>query len=178
MKKNQDTSLYKSTASNIFALMSEMTHVDQHGNVTMVNVSAKPITRRRAVAEARISLPEFVWAKLIDNELQLAKGPVFATAIIAGIMAAKKTGDLIPLCHPLGLDAVNLSVVISGDEAIITCIAEIDSKTGVEMEALTGASIAALTVYDMCKALSHDIVIREIKLIEKTGGKNDFKRTT
>ncbi len=156
--------------------MSEMTHVDQSGNVNMVNVSAKAMTRRRAVAEARILLPDVVWIKFTDNELHLAKGPVFSTAIIAGIMAAKKTGDLIPLCHPLGLDAVNLSVEISGKEAVITCTAEIESKTGVEMEALTGASIAALTVYDMCKALSHEIVIREIKLIEKTGGKNDFKR--
>ena len=102
---------------------------------------------------------------------------MFQTAIIAGIMAAKKTGDLIPLCHPLALDDCKIEIQINGQELVIDCTATITAKTGVEMEALTGATIAALTVYDMCKALSHDIIIKEIKLMEKTGGKNDFKRT-
>ncbi len=98
-------------------------------------------------------------------------------AIVAGIMAAKKTGELIPLCHPLALDNCKIDIHIIKHELVIDCTAGITSKTGVEMEALVGASIAALTVYDMCKALSHDIVIKEIKLIEKTGGTNDYKRT-
>ena len=156
--------------------MSELTHLDNEGKVRMVNVSDKQISRRKAVAMARIYLPSVVWSKFSEGELNVSKGPVFSTAIIAGIMAAKKTGELIPLCHPLGLDAVNLVITTKGEEAFVTCTAEIESKTGVEMEALTGASIAALTIYDMCKALSHDIVIREIKLIEKSGGKHDFKR--
>ncbi|MBS1563810.1 MAG: cyclic pyranopterin monophosphate synthase MoaC, partial [Bacteroidetes bacterium] len=109
--------------------------------------------------------------------LHTAKGAVFQTAILAGIMAAKKTGDLIPLCHPLGLDNCRINITFrEPDELVIDCTAGISAKTGVEMEALVGASIAALTVYDMCKALSHDIVIKETRLIEKTGGKNDFKR--
>jgi cyclic pyranopterin phosphate synthase len=102
---------------------------------------------------------------------------VFQTAIIAGIMAAKKTGELIPLCHPLGLDNCKIDIHINDkQQVVIDCTASIIAKTGIEMEALTGASVAALTIYDMCKALSHDIVIKETKLIEKTGGKSDFKR--
>ena len=109
--------------------------------------------------------------------MQTKKGPVFQTAIIAGIMAAKKTGELIPLCHPLGLENCKLVISLNEQrEVVIDCTASITAKTGVEMEALVGASIAALTIYDMCKAMSHDIVIRETKLIEKTGGKRDFKR--
>jgi cyclic pyranopterin phosphate synthase len=108
---------------------------------------------------------------------QTKKGPVFQTAIIAGIMAAKQTGGLIPLCHPLGLDSCDVSIALNEQqEVVIDCTASITAKTGVEMEALVGASIAALTVYDMCKALSHDIVIKETKLLSKTGGKRDFKR--
>jgi len=143
----------------------------------MVDVGEKQVSRRAATARAIVSLPAEVLARLTGDELQTKKGPVFQTAILAGIMAAKKTGDLIPLCHPLGLD--NCEVIISvnqDDEVVIDCTASITAKTGVEMEALVGASVAALTIYDMCKALSHDIVIKEIKLIAKTGGKRDFKR--
>jgi cyclic pyranopterin phosphate synthase len=105
------------------------------------------------------------------------KGSVFQIAIIAGIMAAKKTGDLIPLCHPLGLDNCDINISLNDEnEVVIDCTASITAKTGIEMEALVGASIAALTIYDMCKALSHDIIIKETKLIQKTGGKRDFKR--
>jgi cyclic pyranopterin phosphate synthase len=114
----------------------------------------------------------------VNGDIQTAKGAVFQTAILAGIMAAKKTGDLIPLCHPLGLDNCRITIQVQEpNELLIDCTASITAKTGVEMEALVGASIAALTVYDMCKALSHDIVIKETRLLEKTGGKNDFKRT-
>ena len=110
------------------------------------------------------------------DELITKKGPVFQTAIIAGVMGAKKTSELIPFCHPIGLEDCQISITVKGERAIINSTAIITSKTGVEMEALTAASIAALTIYDMCKALSHDIVIEEIKLMEKTGGKKDFKR--
>ncbi len=144
----------------------------------MVNVAGKSNTHRKAIAEALITLPEIVLEKLINRELHLPKGPVFQTAIIAGIMAAKKTGDLIPLCHPLGLDNVQVEINMSGNVVKVRCTAELTAKTGVEMEALTGASVAALTIYDMCKALSHDIIISEIRLMEKTGGKNDFKRAS
>jgi len=143
----------------------------------MVNVTEKSVTHRTAVARSIVSLPAEVLAHLTAGELQTKKGSVFQIAIIAGIMAAKKTGDLIPLCHPLGLENCNIAISLNKkQEVVIDCTASITAKTGVEMEALVGASIAALTVYDMCKAMSHDIVIKETKLIEKTGGKRDFKR--
>jgi len=142
----------------------------------MVDISGKKISQRKAVARSIVVLPDEVAEKLIDNDIKTKKGSVFQTAIIAGIMAAKKTGELIPLCHPLGLDNCEIEIQIHKQELVIECTATITAKTGVEMEALMGATIAALTVYDMCKALSHDIVIKEIKLMEKTGGKNDFKR--
>jgi len=153
------------------------THLDEKGQATMVNVVEKEISRRSATARSIVSLPAEVLAQLTNGEIQTKKGSVFQTAIIAGIMAAKKTGDLIPLCHPLGLDNCQVNIHLNEQqEVVIDCTATITAKTGVEMEALVGASIAALTIYDMCKALSHDIVIRETKLMEKTGGKRDFKR--
>lgn len=155
-----------------------LTHLDENGRPAMVDVSEKQVSHRAATAQSIVVLPGAVLAQLTNGDIQTKKGSVFQTAIIAGIMAAKKTGELIPLCHPLGLD--NCEVIIQlnhQNELVIDCTATITAKTGVEMEALVGASIAALTVYDMCKALSHDIVIKETKLIEKTGGKSDFKRT-
>ena len=144
----------------------------------MVDVTEKQVTQRSATARSIVVLPAEVFELLSGDELQSKKGPVFQTAIIAGIMAAKKTGDLIPLCHPLGLDNCNISIRINDEqEVVVDCTASITAKTGVEMEALVGASIAALTIYDMCKAMSHDIVIKETKLIAKTGGKRDFKRS-
>ena len=143
----------------------------------MVDVSGKSVTYRTATAQSIVVLPTEVLQHLVDGELQSKKGSVFQTAIIAGIMAAKKTGDLIPLCHPLGMDNCKVTIELSSsNEVVIECTASISAKTGIEMEALVGASIAALTVYDMCKAMSHDIVIKETKLIAKTGGKRDFKR--
>jgi cyclic pyranopterin phosphate synthase len=159
--------------------MSEETlsHLDKYGRAAMVDVSEKAITKRTATARSIVSLPDEVLAQLIDGDLQTKKGSVFQIAIIAGIMAAKKTGDLIPLCHPIGLDNCNITINLNeNNEVIIECTTSITAKTGVEMEALVGASMAALTVYDMCKALSHDIIIKETKLIAKTGGKRDFKR--
>lgn len=152
-------------------------HLDERGQPNMVDVGEKQVSRRTAVARSIVSLPAKVLEQLANGDIQTKKGSVFQTAVIAGIMAAKKTGDLIPLCHPLGLDNCNIHIHLSEQqEVVIDCTATITSKTGVEMEALVGASIAALTIYDMCKALSHDIVIKETKLMEKTGGKRDFRR--
>lgn len=157
--------------------MTDFTHIDDKGRATMVDVSEKAITKRTATARSIVELPQVVLAQLSNGDIQTPKGAVFQTAIIAGIMAAKKTGELIPLCHPLGLDNCKIDIHINEQQhVVIDCTASITAKTGIEMEALTGASVAALTIYDMCKALSHDIVIKETKLMEKTGGKSDFKR--
>ena len=155
----------------------DFSHIDNSGRPVMVDVSAKKISHRKATAESIVFLPEVVLNKLIESDIQTKKGAVFQTAIIAGVMAAKKTGELIPLCHSLGLNNCAIDIKLNKkNEVVITCTAGIESKTGVEMEALVGASIAALTVYDMCKALSHDIVIKETKLIRKSGGKKDYER--
>lgn len=157
--------------------MGEFSHLDETGKATMVDVGNKTITKRVAIAQATVQLPDEVMAHFNGNDVETKKGGVFQTAILAGIMGAKKTSDLIPLCHPLALDNCNIDIIIDRhNDLVITAKASISSKTGVEMEALTGASVAALTVYDMCKGLSHDIVIKEIKLISKSGGKSDFKR--
>jgi cyclic pyranopterin phosphate synthase len=153
--------------------MSALTHVDSSGKPTMVDVGAKAVTHRTAVAETRVRFPAPVAAALRDARFATAKGPVFHTAIVAGVMAAKRTHELIPFCHPLGLERCDVAIDMQGDEAVIRCTVSIHHKTGVEMEALTGASVAALTVYDMCKALSHAIVIAETRLVEKHGGKRD-----
>lgn len=158
--------------------MNEFTHIDKKGNPSMVDVGSKQITPRSATARSIVELPKEVLERFSGDDIQTKKGPVFQTAIIAGIMAAKKTGELIPLCHPIGLDNCEINIFFNdNDELQIDCTATVTAKTGVEMEALVGASLAALTVYDMCKALSHDIIIKETKLMEKTGGKHVFKRT-
>ena len=155
-----------------------LTHLDEQGKAAMVDTSEKQPTRRSATARSIVVLPAAVLAALSDGtQLHSAKGSVFQTAILAGIMAAKKTGDLIPLCHPIGLDHCHIDIHLNENQhVVIDCTATVTAKTGVEMEALVGASIAALTVYDMCKALSHDIVIQETRLMAKTGGKRDFSR--
>ena len=156
--------------------MSSFTHLDTHGNPSMVDVGEKAVTKRTATARSVVVVDDEIMAKFVGEEIQSKKGPVFQTAIIAGVMAAKKTGELIPLCHPLGLENCQISIKVIGKNDIeILCTASLSGKTGIEMEALTGASVAALTIYDMCKAMSHDIVIKETRLIEKTGGKKDFK---
>ena len=142
----------------------------------MVDVSEKKITERIAEAQAIVQLPGEVLEALEGKELHTKKGPVFQTAIIAGVMAAKKTHELIPLCHPLSLEDIQVKIDIRKDQVIINSNVKLTAKTGAEMEALTAASVAALTIYDMCKALSHHIIIREVKLISKTGGKSDFAR--
>ena len=151
--------------------MTELTHVDAQGRPTMVDVSAKAVTLRTAVAESRVRFPAAVARTLRDADFATSKGPVFHTAIVAGVMAAKRTHELIPFCHPLGLERCDVVVEMHDDEAVVRCTVALHHKTGVEMEALTGAAIAALTIYDMCKALSHEIVIAETRLIEKQGGK-------
>ncbi|RDC61495.1 cyclic pyranopterin monophosphate synthase MoaC [Adhaeribacter pallidiroseus] len=150
-------------------------HLDAAGNPAMVDVSAKSETKRTAVAQSIVVLGDEIMQHLTNGEIQTKKGPVFQTAIIAGTMGAKKTSDLIPLCHPLGLESCKFQIQVNeANEVVIQCIASLTGKTGVEMEALTGASVAALTIYDMCKAFSHDIVIKETRLISKTGGKSDY----
>lgn len=156
----------------------ELSHIDQQNNPTMVDVSNKPSSQRTASAQTRVTLPDSVKQVLLDGEIQSKKGPVFHTAIIAGVMAAKKTHELIPFCHPLPLDNCRINIEVTADNnLIITCTCKVTAQTGVEMEALTGASVAALTVYDMCKALSHDIVIAETHLVSKTGGKSDYSQS-
>ncbi len=142
----------------------------------MVNVGDKKITKRNATAMAKMFLGKEIISHFKNDELNTKKGPVFQTAVIAGIQAVKKTSELIPMCHPLFIDGVDISINITDKEHIeIRCTVSVESKTGVEMEALTGANIVALTVYDMCKSISQKMVIKEIKLLEKTGGKSDIK---
>ncbi len=153
------------------------THLDAAGNPSMVDVGAKSVTRRTATARSIVVLDDEILAHFENEDIHTKKGPVFQTAIIAGVMAAKRTGELIPLCHPLGLENCQVRIFLNEKrEVVVECTASLTGKTGVEMEALTGASVAALTIYDMCKAFSHNIVIRETMLMEKTGGKRDFKR--
>lgn len=141
----------------------------------MVNVGEKTPTQRLARARARVWLGEDILSQLEAGDMYSPKGPVFQTAIVAGVMAAKKTGELIPLCHPIGMENCQIDIRITENREVeIHCTASVTAKTGIEMEALTGASIAALTIYDMCKAFSQNIIIKEIRLVEKRGGKTDF----
>lgn len=140
----------------------------------MVNVSDKKITKRKAIAKATMFLGSEIISYFENDELSTKKGPVFQTAIIAGIQAVKKTSELIPMCHPLLINGVDIEIEVLDNENIeIICQVEIEGKTGVEMEALIGANIAALTVYDMCKSISQKMIIKEVKLLQKTGGKSD-----
>lgn len=154
----------------------QFTHIDASGNPKMVDVSEKQITKRVAKAQAVVLLGNEILAQIKNKELITKKGPVFQTAIIAGVMAAKKTHELIPFCHPLALEDCQVRIEVVKKKVVISTDVVVTGKTGVEMEALTAASVAALTIYDMCKALSHEIVIEEIKLMAKQGGKKDFIR--
>jgi cyclic pyranopterin phosphate synthase len=153
-----------------------LTHLDARKTPRMVDVAGKEVTRRVAIAEARMRVPRSVAEALRRGGKRTNKGPVFDTAIIAGVMAAKRTHELIPFCHPLALDHASIRIELRGTTILLQCRVAVQHRTGVEMEALTGASVAALTVYDMCKALSHDIEIASVRLIEKTGGRSDFQR--
>lgn len=151
-----------------------LTHLDPDGLPAMVDVSAKATTTRDAQAECRVKFPAAVAVQLRASGLKSAKGGIVETAIIAGTMAVKRTHELIPFCHPLPIDGVRFAIDWDGDTALrIECTVRTTHRTGVEMEALTGATVAALTVYDMCKALSHRIVIGPAKLVAKRGGKRD-----
>jgi len=154
-----------------------LTHSDEQGRPTMVDVSAKAVTAREAIAECRVRFPADVARQLRAAKLRSAKGGIVDTAIIAGTMAVKRTHELIPFCHPLPIDGCRLAIDWSSDTSLrIECVVRTTHRTGVEMEALTGATVAALTVYDMCKALSHAIVIGPARLLGKRGGKRDFGR--
>jgi len=148
-------------------------HIDPAEHPTMVDIGGKAVTHRTAVAEAVVRFPPEVAQALDERGWRSAKGPIFDTAIVAGVLGAKRTHELIPFCHPLGIENCRITIERDGACARIRCTVSVHHKTGVEMEALTGAGIAALTLYDMCKALSHDIVIGELRLLAKHGGKSD-----
>jgi cyclic pyranopterin phosphate synthase len=154
----------------------KITHTDGLGNPQMVDVSGKAITKRTARAQATVHVGKEILREIRNNELITKKGPVFQTAILAGTMGAKKTSDLIPLTHPIGLEDCKIRIAVKKEKIVIESLASVSGRTGVEMEALMAVTVAALTLYDMCKALSHNIIIEEIKLMEKTGGKKNFKR--
>ena len=158
--------------------MPSLTHVDQSGHANMVDVSNKPVSSRTASAVGKVLLGETAFHLVQDNKL--SKGDVLTVAQIAGIVAAKRTSDLIPLCHNIPISKVNTELELNPEDFSVRITSEVKTSgvTGVEMEALTAVSVAALTVYDMCKAVTHDIVIQEVKLVSKTGGqRGDFKRT-
>ena len=150
--------------------MSSLTHLNTKGEAHMVDVSDKADTARTAIAQSLVELTPAIVAAITDDNLP--KGDLYATARIAGIQAAKKCSDLIPLCHPLPLSKITVDIELQDNSLVITALCKTTGKTGVEMEALTAASVAALTVYDMCKGLDKGMIIRETKLLEKSGGKS------
>ncbi|MGA4440904.1 cyclic pyranopterin monophosphate synthase MoaC [Psychrobacter pocilloporae] len=156
---------------------SALSHLDGNGDITMVDVSGKTATTREANATGQVRFPSEIYAQIKAADGMTKKGSITQTAHIAGIMAAKRTHDMIPLCHPLLLDKIGLTFVYNDALSSITvsAVVKVTHKTGVEMEALTAVSVACLTIYDMTKALSHDIVINDIHLIKKTGGKSDYR---
>ncbi len=149
-----------------------LTHFDSKRRPGMVDVGGKAVTERTATARAVVVLPAEAAGQAEDGEIRTHKGPVFQTAIIAGTQAVKRTHELIPFCHPLHLEGCRIELDLKGNEVVIECAVKVTGKTGAEMEALTGATIAALTVYDMLKSVSHGIVITEARLLKKTGGKS------
>ena len=153
--------------------VNDLTHLDKNDRPQMVDVSAKEITTRIATASCLVDLGTELMADFAAGDLVTKKGSVLQTATIAGIMGSKKTPELIPMCHPIGLEKVNIDITPASDTALrVSCTCKITSKTGVEMEALTAASVTALTIYDMCKALDKGIVIESVQLLEKQGGKS------
>jgi cyclic pyranopterin phosphate synthase len=154
--------------------MKKLSHVSAKNRPRMVDVGAKTATRREAVAESVVKLPAAVAKLLRGGEIRGPKGPVIQTAIVAGTMAVKNTVSLIPFCHPLSIEGCDFDIKLAGRKVVIRCRVSAVHKTGVEMEALVGASAAALTVYDMCKAVSPEIMIERTRLLRKTGGKRDY----
>ncbi len=156
--------------------MSKLTHIDSRNQPRMVDVSNKKVTQRCAVARSRIEIKSDLSEHLSSGDLQSPKGPVFHTAIVAGTMAAKNTGNLIPFCHPIGMNSCHITIEFIEPQVIeILCEVIVEGKTGIEMEALTGASVASLTIYDMCKAFGSEMCILETRLLKKTGGKKDYE---
>ena len=157
-----------------------LSHLDSDGDIHMVDVSAKTATTRQACASGYVRFPADIYAQIKDADGMTKKGSITQTAHIAGIMAAKRTHDLIPLCHPLPLDKIGLtfSYEDASHAIAVTATVKVTHKTGVEMEALTAVSVACLTLYDMTKALSHDIIIDNIRLVTKTGGKSDYQQSS
>ncbi len=155
---------------------STLSHLDSDGDITMVDVSGKTATTREANATGQVRFPSEIYTQIKAADGMTKKGSITQTAHIAGIMAAKRTHDLIPLCHPLPLDKIGLSFEYNDalSSLTVSAVVKVTHKTGVEMEALTAVSVACLTIYDMTKALSHDIVIDDIHLVKKTGGKSDY----
>lgn len=153
-----------------------LTHLDKEKKAKMVDVSEKTVTVRMAIAQAIVIFPEEVFLHLQKDNFLNHKGSIIQTATLAGIMAAKQTANLIPLCHPLPLSSIQIDISIETNQLRIKAQVRCEAKTGVEMEALTAAGVAALTIYDMCKALSHEITVSEIKLMKKEGGKHAFQR--
>ena len=157
--------------------MSNFSHINEKNQPKMVDVSGKNITKRTAIARATMFLGEEIVSLFENNDLKTKKGPVFQTAIVAGIQAVKKTSEIIPMCHPLLINGIDIDInILDGENIEVLCKVTIEGKTGVEMEALTGASATCLTIYDMCKAISQKMVIQQVKLVEKTGGKSDIKQ--
>lgn len=154
----------------------KLSHISESGNAVMVDVSEKKVTSRTAMASGHVLFPSKVFQVLSEQDFLGKKGSIVQTAVIAGIQGVKKTSELIPLCHQINLTKIDLDIVPGDNEFIIKCTVKCNGKTGVEMEALTGVSVAALTIYDMCKALSQDIVISAVQLEKKSGGKNDYER--
>jgi len=154
----------------------ELSHIDEAGNASMVDVSGKEATVRVAIASGKVVFPSVVFETLAKQDFLGHKGSIIQTAVIAGIQAVKKTAELIPLCHQINLSKIQIDITPANNALKIVCKVKCNEQTGVEMEALTGVSVSALTIYDMCKALSHDVKISEIQLEQKTGGKNDFNR--
>jgi cyclic pyranopterin phosphate synthase len=157
----------------------ELSHLDAANQPTMVDISSKPVTERQATARALVTLPKEFGLFAEGHGAHTAKGPIFATAIIAGTLGAKKTSELIPFCHPLAIESCKFQLtVLEPHQLQIDCTVKISGPTGVEMEAIIGVSVAAATVYDMAKALTHEMVIGPISLVHKSGGKRDVVEST
>ena len=153
----------------------KLSHIDAEGNAAMVDVSDKNVTARTAVASGQVEFPLAIFETLASQDFLGKKGSIIQTAVIAGIQGVKKTSELIPLCHQINLLKVQIDILPKNNCLDIKCTVKCSERTGVEMEALTGVSVSALTIYDMCKALSHDIRITNIQLEQKTGGKRDYR---
>lgn len=153
-----------------------LSHIDDNGQARMVDVSHKEGSSRSATASGRVIFPPEVFSRLSEQGFTGKKGSIVQTAVIAGIQGVKQTWGLIPMCHPIPVNGITIDITPEEQSLKVVCTVKCHGKTGVEMEALTGVSVSALTIYDMCKALSHDIVISDVQLEHKSGGKSDFKR--